>query len=395
MKKKRIQWLLVLSLGVFGIAAAAYLFRASPLQVETSFVNCGPMQVTVSSEGRTRVRDRFIVSSPVEGSLGRIEGKEGHSVKRGTILTWLTPAPLEIRSERQRQASLQVAEAEKQATDSQVAHARLDLEQATRELKRISGLVEHGIRPRQELDAAQTSESSAREALRAATFAASAASFHIEEVRSTLLKSDGQALAIRSPVDGVLLRVIQQSERIVTAGTPIAEIGDPRKLELVFEILSTDAVRIKTGASVIVKNWGGDDVLQAKVRLIEPGAFTKVSALGVEEQRVNVIAEFSSELPSLGDGYRIEGEVVVWESADAVQVPVSALFRNGAEWNVFVVANGKAYLRAVRIGQRNQKNAEVLGGLAKGEVVILYPDDRLTQGALIDQSWQNDNFLER
>ena len=381
MKRKRMRWLLPLALAASGIAAAGYLLRPDPQRVETARVECGPMQVTVSSEGRTRVRDRFIVSSPIEGNLGRIEVKEGQSVKRGAILTWLAPAPLEIRSERQRQAALQVAEAEKQAADAQVVQARLDLEQAMREFQRISGLVDHGIRPHQDLDAAQTAASSAREALSAATFAAKAAAFHIEEVRSSLLKSDGQAIALRSPVDGVLLRINQQSERIVLPGTPIAEIGDPRKLELVFEILSTDAVRIKPGASVIVQNWGGDETLAAKVRLVEPGAFTKVSALGVEEQRVNVIAEFSGESPLLGDGYRIEGELVVWESTDAVQVPVSALFRNGAKWNVFVIENDRALIRAVEIGQRNQNNAEVLRGLQKGEVVILYPDDRLTQGA--------------
>jgi HlyD family secretion protein len=375
--------LLLTGFTVFGIAAAAYLLRPNPLEVETSRVDCGPMQVTVSGEGRTRVRDRFVVSTPVEGNLGRVEAKEGHFVKRGTILTWLTPAPLEVRFERQREASLQVAESEKQAAEAQAARARVDLEQATRELQRVSDLVKHGIRPRQDLEPAETAQSSAREALSAATFAAGAAASHIEEIRSTLLKGGAHAIPVRSPVDGVVLRITQQSERIVPSGAPVAEIGDPRKLELVFEILSTDAVRVKPGATVIVQNWGGEETLPARTRLIEPGAFTKISALGVEEQRVNVIADFIGESPIAGDGYRVEGEIVVWESPAAIQVPVSALFRSGAEWQVFVVEGGRAFVRDAQIGHRNQKNGEVLRGLAKGEVVVLYPDDRLTQGQLV------------
>jgi HlyD family secretion protein len=389
MKRKRIRWFLLAGFTVFGISAAAYLLRPSPLEVETSRVECGAMQVTVSGEGRTRVRDRFVVSTPVEGNLGRVEVKEGHSVKRGAILTWLAPALLEVRSERQRQGSLQVAEAEEQAAEAQAARARVELEQATRELKRISDLVEHGIRPRQDLEAAETAQAGAREALSAATFAAGAAASHIEEIRSTLLKGDRHAIPVRSPVEGVVLRITQQSERIVPAGTPVAVIGDPRKLELLFEILSTDAVRVKPGAAVIVQNWGGEEALSASVRLIEPGAFTKISALGVEEQRVNVIADFIGESPLAGDGYRIEGEIVVWESRSAVQVPVSALFRSGTEWQVFVVENGRALVRTVQIGHRNQKNGEVLRGLAKGEVVILYPDDRLTRGQWVKTVLRN------
>jgi HlyD family secretion protein len=218
--------------------------------------------------------------------------------------------------------------------------------------------------------------------------ATEAAASHIEEIRSTLLKGDRHAIPVRSPVEGVVLRTTQESERIVPAGTPVAEIGDPRKLELLFEILSTDAVRVKPGAAVIVQNWGGEEALPASVRLIEPGAFTKISALGVEEQRVNVIADFIGESPLAGDGYRIEGEIVVWESPSAVQVPVSALFRSGAEWQVFV-ESGRALVRAFQIGHRNQKNGEVLRGLTKGEVVVLYPDDRLTQGQWVKTVLRN------
>lgn len=383
MKRSKWRWVVWLLVAGVVVAGAWYSMRTKPLRVETALVSEGPMQVWVSAEGRTRVRDRFVVSASIDGRLGRIDVKEGSPVKRGTVLTWITPAPLEIRSEKQREAALRAAEAERQSADAQVMRARLAVDQAARELKRLAGLVDQGIRPSQELDTARTEEASAREALNAATFVAEAAVYHVEEVRSSLLKSEAQAVAVRSPVEGVVLRIHQQSERVVTPGMPVVEIGDPRRLELVFEVLSTDAVKIRVGTDVSVLNWGGDDVLPARVRAIEPGAFTKVSALGVEEQRVNVVAEFCDEPPDLGDGYRVDGDLQVWQSAGALQVPVSALFRVGADWHVFVVRNGTASLQRVQIGQRNPVNAEVIAGLSKGDTVILYPDDRLVAGAAV------------
>jgi HlyD family secretion protein len=368
------------------VLAVRYAFREQPLPVETATLDRGPMQVAISAEGRTRVHDRFVIFSPVEGHLGRIEAREGQKVRKGAALAWITPAPLEIRSERQREASLRAAEADVAAAEARVAQARLNLEQAERESRRVSGLVDSGIRPLQDVEAARTGEASARQELAAATSIVTAASYRADEVRSSLLKSDGQAVAVRSPVDGMVLRVSQESERVVSSGTPIMEVGDPSKLELVFEVLSTDAVRIQPGFDVVVQNWGNDQRSRAKVRIIEPGAFTKVSALGVEEQRVNVIADFCETAPALGDGYRVEGEIVVWTSPDALQVPVSALFRSGAEWNVFVIHDDRAASRTVTIGQRNSQMAEVLKGLSKGDVVVRYPDDRLRPGKLIRKS---------
>jgi HlyD family secretion protein len=377
------RWILLAALALLVAAGARYVLREQPLQVETAIIQEGPMQVAVTAEGRTRVRDRFVVSSPVEGRLGRIEARVGHKVKRGTILTSITPAPLEIRSERQREAALRVAEAEGQSADARVMQARVNLQQAERELRRVTGLVESGIMPAQNLDSVRTTEASARQELASALSMASAARYHVEEVRSSLLKTEGQSIALRSPVNGVVLRLIQESERVVSPGMAIVEIGDPTKLELIFEVLSVDAVRIKPGYDVIVRNWGEEGQSGARVTMIEPGAFTKVSALGVEEQRVNVIAEFCDGIPSLGDGYRVEGEIVVWKSEQSLQVPVSALFREGSEWNVFVVEGERAVSRQISIGQRNSQTAEVLGGVSKGDMVILFPGDRLTSGMLI------------
>jgi HlyD family secretion protein len=383
MKSRVMRWVLFAVLAILVAAGAWYLLREQPLQVETARINEAPMQVAISAEGRTRVRDRFVVSAPIEGRLGRLETREGRTLKRGAILGWITPAPLEIRSERQREAALRAAEAEVESADARVMQARLSVEQAERELNRISGLVESGIRPGQDLDSFRTAAASAKQELASATSIASAARYHVEEVRSSLLKADGQAVPVRSPVDGVVLKLLQESERVVSAGTPVVEIGNPTGIELVFEVLSGDAVRIKPGFDVRVRNWGEDQQSDAVITMIEPGAFTKVSALGVEEQRVNVIAEFRGAIPALGDGYRVEGDIVVWKTPEAIQVPVSALFREGTQWNVFVVDGDRAVSRQVTVGQRNSQAAEVLSGLTKDEAVILFPDDRLSSGKRI------------
>lgn len=383
MKNRTTRWIVFAGLVALAVVGTRYALTEEPLQVETAPVEIGPMQVAVSAEGRTRMRDRFVISSPIEGRLGRIEFKEGHPVKKGTVLTWLTPAPLEIRSERQRQAALSAAEADVDSARARVVQAQLNVDLADRELERVSRLVDSGIRPTQDLDSVRTTAASAKQELAAAISTSTAASYRAEEVRSSLLKSDGEAIAVKSPVSGVVLRILQESERVVSPGTPILEIGNPAKVEIVFEVLSSDAVRIKPGADVIVQNWGEEQRTAATVRIIEPRAFTKVSALGVEEQRVNVIAEFCDVIPSLGDGYRVEGELVVWESPSSLQVPVSALFRAGPDWNTFVVEGSRAIARRVTIGQRNSKNAEVLSGLSKGDVVVLYPDDRLSSGKAV------------
>jgi HlyD family secretion protein len=377
--KKLIRWSVAITLAVAAFGASAYLLQTDPLEVETGRVQCGPMQATISAEGRTRVRDRFVISSPVEGKLGRLDVKEGSVVKRGAILGWLTPSPLDVRSEQQREAAVETAEAERQVAEAEVERAKVELEHAANELRRMEGLVQDGVWPRRDLDAAQSAHAAAQQSLRAATFVLTAAASHVEEIRSSLVTGEMHSMTIRSPIDGIVLRVLQKSERIVTSGTPIVELADSRKLELVFEVLSTDAVRIPADATVIIENWGGEDLIEGRVRLTEPGAFTKISALGVEEQRVNVIADLPGEYPALGDGYRVDGEIVTWESPEVTQVPVSALFRTGNEWSVFVVENDRVWVRPVQIGHRNQKNAEVTG-LDSNHVVVLYPDDRLKDG---------------
>jgi HlyD family secretion protein len=372
-------------LAVFVILA----FRPSPVLVEIAKVTRGPIQITVNAEGRTRVRERYVVSAPVMGRLGRIELSEGDVVRPGTLLTVLIPAPLDTRSISQNQAALQAAEAEGRAASAQVEQARATLDQAQRERQRYEKLSETGVIAPKVRDDAVTAEAVAAKALEAAQFSASAARYRVETARSALLSATAdtgagaQAIRLRSPTAGRILRVLQESERVVTAGTPLIEIGDPAAIELVFDVLSSDAVKIAPGASILVENSGMETVLQGHVQTVEPSAFTKTSALGIEEQRVNIIGKLDESSAVLGDGYRIDGRIVVWSAPGVLKVPITALFRTSDSWTVFLVRGQHAVLQQVQIGHRNENEAEALSGVTEGDAVVRYPNDSLRDGSAV------------
>ena len=379
-------------LGVFAagsvVAFVIVAFRPGPVLVEIAKVTRGPMQITVNAEGRTRVRERYVVSAPVMGRLGRIELSEGDVVKPGTLLTELIPAPLDSRTISQNRAALQAAEAESRAANAQVEQARATLDQAQRDRRRYERLSETGVIAPKIRDDAVTAEAVAAKALEAAKFSANAARFRVETARSALLSATADAgagaqpIRLRSPANGRILRVLQESERVVQAGTPLIEIGDPAAIELVFDVLSSDAVKIARGASILVENTGTETVLKGHVQTVEPSAFTKVSALGIEEQRVNIIGKLD-ESSLLGDGYRIEGRIVIWSQPNVLRIPISALFRTGEAWTVFTVNEGRAVLQTVRIGHRNDSEAEILEGISEGRIVVRYPNDNLKDGSRV------------
>ena len=379
-------------LGVFAagsvVAFVIVAFRPGPVLVEIAKVTRGPMQITVNAEGRTRVRERYVVSAPVMGRLGRIELSEGDVVKPGTLLTELIPAPLDSRTISQNRAALQAAEAESRAANAQVEQARATLDQAQRDRQRYERLSETGVIAPKIRDDAVTAEAVAAKALEAAKFSANAARFRVETARSALLSATADAgagaqpIRLRSPANGRILRVLQESERVVQAGTPLIEIGDPAAIELVFDVLSSDAVKIARGASILVENTGTETVLKGHVQTVEPSAFTKVSALGIEEQRVNIIGNLD-ESSVLGDGYRIEGRIVIWSQPNVLRIPISALFRTGEAWTVFTVNEGRAVLQTVRIGHRNDSEAEILEGISEGRTVVRYPNDNLKDGSRV------------
>jgi HlyD family secretion protein len=234
-------------------------------------------------------------------------------------------------------------------------------------------------------------ETTRQKELEAAEFTAHKADYEVRAAEAALLAASGQtdgnsdvAVELRAPISGSVLRVLEESERVVTVGTPLLELGDPEKLEIVIDILSTDAVPVRPQAPVLIEEWGGAGALQGRIRLVEPSGFTKISALGVEEQRVNVIADFVDDPGKLGDGYRIEARIVVWKGDNVLKIPSSALFRRRDAWNVFVVEGGRARRRAIEVGHRNPFEVEVLGGLQEGDLVVVHPSDTLDDGVRVE-----------
>lgn len=377
----------VLALGVIALIVIAFL--PSPLAVESERVARGPLRVTVDEEGEARAHDRFVVAAPIAGRLTRVELHDGDPVSQGQIVAVLNPLPIEERERAETTARVQAAEALKRSADEAVEHARADHEQAERDLRRAEELVESGIISRQSLELARNAESIAKNELESARFKADAAASEVKVSRAGLIAVESEqsdtriTLSLRSPVRGRVLRVIEKSERVVAAGAAIVTVGDPHKLEIVVDLLSTDAVKVKPGAEMLLENWGGEAPLRARVRTVEPSAFTKVSALGIEEQRTNIVADFVDPPGPLGDGYRVEARIIIWQSENTLKIPASALFRHGDGWSVFVVEGGRANRRPVEIGHRSQFEAEVLKGLDEGEDVIVHPTNQITDGAKV------------
>jgi HlyD family secretion protein len=378
------------------IAAFAIALRPSPLPVDLAAVERGPLRVTLEEEGETRVRERFVVSAPFAGRVLRIEMEPGESVRAGeTLLATLrpgTPSLIDARSRASLEARVGSAEAALARARAERERSRAELRFAESDLKRQKTLGNQGIVSRETVESAELGVDTRRATLAAADSEIQAAQHELEAARAALLETgaagDGGATSgifeLRAPVDGVVLRRLRESESVVAAGDPLVEVGDPRDLEIVADLLSTDAAQLRPGHRVEIEQWGGGEVLQSRVRRIEPSGFTKVSALGVEEQRVWVVMELidpPERRPSLGDGFRVEVRVVLQDLKDVPQIPTSALFRDEAGWKVFAVDNGKAVRRAVEIGHQNGLAAEVRSGLKEGDQVILHPSADVKEGA--------------
>ncbi|MBI4748238.1 MAG: efflux RND transporter periplasmic adaptor subunit [Acidobacteria bacterium] len=368
--------------------------RPTPIKVEVSQVTRGSLTVTVDAEGKTRVRDRFVIGSPVGGRLLRIGLRRGDQVTQQQVVANIDPlplSPLDPRETAQATSRVVAAEALVREAAANQAHVTAEVEQARRELARAEKLATTGDVAPQEVERLRLGVETASKAVEAAAFRVKAAEAEVNVAKAALLAlkptreiKAGLPIEVRSPVAGKVLRVIEESERIVTAGTPLVEISNPSNLEIVIDVLSTDAVRILPGTPVTISGWGNETRLKAQVRLIEPSAFTKISALGVEEQRVNVIADFQEPQSQLGDGYRVEASIVIWENSNVAKVPASALFRVGTNWAVFVVEDGKVIRRQIEIGHRNTFEAEALNGLLPGTFVVLHPSNQLQDGTLVE-----------
>ncbi len=403
-----IRWGLV-AVVIGGLAAAiAMAMQPTPVAVDLVVATRGPMQVTVDEEGRTRIREPYVISTPLQGRSSRIALDPGDPVIAGqTVIASIDPrepALLYARMRAAAEARVRAAAAAMRQAGAALGQAAAATDFAENELARVRSAEAAGATMPREVDAAETELRTRREAYRAARFAEEIARFELEQAEAALAFSGGEdagggasgasgedRFVIRSPITGSVLRVLQRSSAVLEPGAPLVEVGDPSDLEVVIDVLSADAVAIRPGASVVIDAWGGPEPLEAVVRTVEPSAFTELSALGVEEQRVNIVADFRSppqERPTLGDGYRVEARILVWESPEVLQVPAGAVFRPlGAagtdRWAVFTVEDGRARRREVTIGRRSWRTIQITGGLEPGEPVVLHPSDRLAEGVRV------------
>lgn len=374
-RQRRARWFWIAAAAlVVGLLVAAFWPRPTP--VETASVDRGPVRVEIVDEGRTRYHDVYVVSAPASGRVLRVDVEPGDTVARGTVLARMTPTAagfLDPRADAQARAGVDAAEAEVRA-----ARARADL--AEREYSRALTLRKDNLVAEATVDQAKTRLDADRAALEAAQAG-------LARARSALLQPSETVrgtIGVQAPVDGVVLRVPQESEAVVLAGAPIVEIGDPARIEVVAEFLSQDAVRMRPGAPATIEGWGGPP-LAARVQRVEPVARTKISALGVEEQRTNVILEFAdpAQAAALGHDYRVDARVLVQEVPDTVRVPLGALFRLGGEWSVFRVEDGRAVRTPVQAGPSDGTHRAIESGLEPGARVILYPGSTIEDGARV------------
>lgn len=384
--KRRGRWIVV-GIGVLLVAGAVAIFRPKPVPVEVVTLRRAPLQEVVEDEGKTRMHDHYVVAATVAGKLRRITLDAGDKVRAGETIAWIDPSPIDPRQKAGLEARVSSARANEMQAEALLGKAKADAAQTQQDLARGRALFGQGIISKEALEKAETLHASAEKQLLAAQSALEAAKYQVEEARAALLlyQSGPSDLptAIVSPVDGRVLRLIEQSERVVAMGAPLVELGFAPRLEVVTDFLTRDAVLIRPGMAAEITDWGGNHVIPARVRVVEPGGFTKISALGVEEQRVNVICDPTGPTDGLQDGYRANVRVIVWEGKDVLQVPSSAVFRSAGQWAVFVVKGGRARKAMVQIGHRGETEWEVVSGLAAGERVIVHPSAEVDDGVRV------------
>lgn len=387
---KRLPRRLVLLAALLAAGASAFLvLRPRPVAVETALSVRGPLSVSIDEEGETRIHHRYTVAAPVAGRVRRLELHPGDAVTAGQVIAELDPLPLDRRSREQAEARVAAAEASRREADALVRRARAASDQARRTLARSERLAAEKVIAAEAIEADRTALRTAESDVEAVRFRARAAAFDVTNARAALLDAegrDGGAIPALSPIDGRVLRVCEDCEKVVPAGTALVELGNLAELEVVVDVLSSDALAIRPGTPMLLDLGTGGAALRARVRSVEPSGFTKVSPLGVEEQRVNVIGELLEPPGTLGDRFRVEARMVVWEGAAILKIPSGALVREGRGWSVFVVEDGRARRRAVEVGHRNADEAEILGGLKEGERVIVYPGDSVVEGGRVRAS---------
>ena len=388
-------WAAIVVLVVVGLLIA---FWPRALAVDLATVASGPMVLTVGDEGETRIVDVFVVSAPLTGQPRRIEAEPGDPVVASeTIVAEIEPTEpdlLDPRTEAEAEAQLSAAVSGESLARAEFEKAVAEQQFADSELKRARELARNGTISERDLEAAERAFKTSRAAIGVAQANMQVRKYELERARALLMSpvemESRRALcacvSITSPVDGQVLRVLRESEGFVRAGEGLIEIGNPNRMEIIVDLLSIDAVKVRPGQHAYIENWGGDVPLRARVRLVEPFGFTKVSALGIEEQRVYVVLELDSprdEWEQLGHGYQVDVRVILWEDSNALKVPLTALFRDGDDWALFVQENGRSQRRPVEVGYRTASEAQIISGLTDGEVIVVYPGEGVDDGVRI------------
>jgi HlyD family secretion protein len=387
--KQRLWWW---GFAVVAVGMLALAMRPRPLRVEAGAVSRGPMRVTLDEDGRTQVKRRYIVSAPLSGKLLRIELKAGDHVTEGAVLARLVPndAPLlDPRSRAEQEARLQASEAMVAQAAANVSRAQVADTSARDDLARKRKLSVSAAISQRDLEVAETDAAARTQDLASAAFGSKVADHQLAEARAALQRGRSGRLdqfEILAPASGQVLRVLRESEGVVSAGVQLIEVGDPSVLEVAAELLTIEAVRVRPSMSAFIDHWGGLQTLSARVRYVEPSGFTKVSALGVEEQRVRVILDLpidASTKGALGDNFRVEVHIVAWQAESVLRVPSAALFRRGDDWMVYVIESGHAEARRIEVGEQAADVVEVKGGVTEGAQVILRPGEALRDGARV------------
>ena len=383
--------LIALVLGV--VAAIVVAWMPKPVPVDSALVARGPMRVSINEDGQARFRNRYVVSAPLAGSLARIELVSGDQVSQGQTIARVLPAEPPLLDEPTRKAAearVRAALAAKQQVSAQLERVRAQQEFSKTAGERDQRLFERGAITKQALEESLLRQRASGAELESTRFAQRVLDHEYAMAQATLRptkkQTDQQPFEVPAPVTGRILKVMKESEGIVQAGTPLLELGDPGALEIVVDVLTSDAVRIRPGFAVIIDRWGGTP-LEGRVQRVEPSAFTRLSALGVDEQRVNVRIDLVApreQWVDLGDGYRVEAQIIVWESSDVVTVPMSAIFRRQDSWSLFVIDGDRARLVSVKIGERTARDVQVIEGVTAGQRVIAHPSDRVADGVRVE-----------
>jgi HlyD family secretion protein len=390
--KKRLRWIIPL---VVLVALLALAMRPRPLVVDTAALTRGPMRVTIDEEGRTQVKRRYVVSAPLSGKLLRIELSAGAEVDEGAVLARLVPADaplLDPRTRAEQEARLHAAEAAVAQSQANVGRAGVADATARDDLLRKRKLSASSAISAHDLELAESDAASRAQDLASAEFGAKVAAHQLAEARAALARGRSgrvEEFEIMAPASGRVLKLMRESEGVVAAGTALLEVGDPSVLEVAADLLTVEAVRVRPGMEAFVDHWGGAEALPARVRSVEPSGFTKLSALGVEEQRVRVILDLAaprSEWRALGDNFRVEAHIVAWQAAAALRAPTAALFRRGDGWAAFFVEGGRAQLRTLEVGEQSPDVVELRGGAREGDHVILRPSESLREGVRVVKS---------